>query len=73
VARREAPDRRILWLLGATVACYGVGYPLALLGHSAVGWVLVFLGGPCLLALGVLTVRRLHRDGSTPPRSKEGA
>ena len=71
VARRAAPDRRLLWLLAATVICYGVGYPVALLGHSNVGWVLVFLGGPLLLALGVLTVRRLHRNGGTPPPSGE--
>jgi hypothetical protein len=48
-------------LLIATVACYGIGYPLALWGHSNVGWVFVFLGGPLLLALGVLAVRTLHR------------
>jgi hypothetical protein len=72
VVRREAPGRGILWLLGATVACYGVGYPVALLGHSNVGWVLVFLGGPFLLALGVTTVRRVHRHSSAPPRSEEG-
>jgi hypothetical protein len=58
--------RRTLWLLlGATVACYGTGYPLALWGHSNAGWVLVFLGGPLLLTLGVLTIRLIQR--STPP------
>jgi hypothetical protein len=62
-------DRRTLWLLlAATVACYGTGYPLALWGHSAAGWVLVFLGGPLLLTLGVLTVRRLHQ--SAGPRAR---
>lgn len=41
--------------------CYVVGYPVALLAHSAVGWVFVTLGGVLLLALGVLTIRRVHR------------
>jgi hypothetical protein len=62
------PGRRTLWLLlAATLACYGTGYPLALWGHSNVGWVLVFLGGPLLLALGALTVRELHRSPAPPP------
>ena len=64
-------DRRTLWvLLAATVACYGTGYPLALWGHSAAGWVLVFLGGPLLLILGVLTVRQLHQGAG--PRARPG-
>jgi hypothetical protein len=70
VARRGTFDARILWLLVATAACYGVGYPVALLGHSNVGWVLVFLGGPLLLALGVLTVRWLHRSTQTTSPSR---
>ena len=61
--RRPPTNRGILWLLGATVLCYGIGYPLALIGHSPAGWVLVFLGGPFLLALGALTIRRLHQGG----------
>jgi hypothetical protein len=61
-------SRPTLWLLLiATVACYGTGYPLALWGHSDAGWVLVFLGGPLLLTLGVLTVRQLHRSTTSPP------
>jgi hypothetical protein len=71
VDRREPPGRLIVWLLGATVACYGIGYPVALLGHSVVGWILVFLGGPCLLALGALTVRRIHRSDAAPPQPGE--
>ena len=67
-AALAARRRRTLWLLlVATVACYGTGYPLALWGHSAAGWVLVFLGGPLLLTLGVLTVRLLHRSSAPPP------
>ena len=58
---RGPPRDRTLWLLlTATLACYGIGYPVALWGHSAAGWVLVFLGGPLLLLLGALTVRRIH-------------
>jgi hypothetical protein len=54
-------------LLIATVLCYAVGYPLALVGHSPVGWVLVFLGGPLLLTLGVLTIRHLTGRTDEPP------
>ena len=58
---RGPPRARTLWvLLAATAACYGIGYPVALWGHSTAGWVLVFLGGPLLLTLGVLIVRRIH-------------
>jgi hypothetical protein len=58
---RGSPRSRTLWLLlAATLACYGIGYPVALWGHSTAGWVLVFLGGPLLLTLGVLTIRRIH-------------
>lgn len=68
VSTVAVPRRRTLWLLLiATVACYGTGYPLALWGHTDVGWVLVFLGGPLLLTLGVLTVRLLHRSTAVPP------
>lgn len=45
----------------ATVLAYAVGYPVALLAHSPIGWVLVTLGGVFLLALGVVTIRRIHR------------
>jgi hypothetical protein len=63
LADPAAPSRRTLWLLlAATVACYGTGYPLALWGHSDAGWVLVFLGGPLLVTLGVLTIRLIHRS-----------
>jgi hypothetical protein len=66
---RGAPGSPIGWLLGATLLCYAIGYPVALLGHSVVGWVLVFLGGPLLIALGVLVIRRVHRaaDDPAPP------
>jgi hypothetical protein len=65
---RGSPRGRTLWLLlAATLACYGIGYPVALWGHSPVGWVLVFLGGPLLLTLGALTVRRIHGGAGADP------
>lgn len=51
--------------VGALVA-YAVGYPIAIVGGYAVGWALVSLGGVLLLALGVSTVRRIHRAASGP-------
>lgn len=50
-------------LLGAAALCYLIGYPLALMAHSAIGWVFVFLGGPLLIASGVVTIRRVHGSG----------
>jgi hypothetical protein len=49
-----------IWGVGA-VASYAVGYPLALAADQAFGWVLVMIGGVCLLGLGVVTVRSIHR------------
>ena len=43
------------------VACYAVGYPLAIIWDSSVGWALVTLGGVVLLCLGVVTIRLVHR------------
>jgi len=57
--RLPAPTRaQRLLVLGALVS-YAVGYPVALWLHSGFGWVLVMLGGVFLLALGVVTIRRL--------------
>ena len=53
-------NRLLLILIAATAICYAVGYPLALVGGVAAGWVLVTLGGPLLIAVGVLVIRRLH-------------
>jgi hypothetical protein len=61
----------IRWLLAATLLCYAIGYPVALLAHSVVGWVFVFLGGPLLIALGVATVRQLHRAAEPAESSPE--
>jgi hypothetical protein len=70
--RPGPPGRWIVWLTAATAACYAIGYPVALLGHSVAGWVLVFLGGPLLLTLGVLVVRWLHGSTATPRPAPDG-
>jgi hypothetical protein len=49
----------------ATALCYVVGYPVALFAEPAVGWTLVTLGGVFLFALGVVTIRRLHRGAGS--------
>ena len=55
-------DARLIWIVAiATALCYAIGYPLALGAGMAFGWVLVTLGGPLLIALGVLLIRRLHK------------
>jgi 4-hydroxybenzoate polyprenyltransferase len=58
------PKRRthvgLLALVTATALCYLVGYPLAIVGHSSAGWVLVALGGPLLIALGITVIKRVH-------------
>jgi hypothetical protein len=41
--------------------CYAVGYPLALMLHSGLGWALVMLGGGFLLGFGVATIRWARR------------
>lgn len=56
---RASPPQKALAI--AVVLSYGVGYPVALIIDSSIGWVLVTLGGVFLLALGVVTVRRIHR------------
>jgi hypothetical protein len=48
------------WGVAALVS-YALGYPLALVADQGLGWVLVMVGGVCLLGLGVVTVRRIHR------------
>jgi hypothetical protein len=57
----DREDRALKILLAATALCYAIGYPVALVGHSGVGWVLVFLGGPLLIAVLVLVIRRVQR------------
>ena len=58
---RPQPTRSQLVTGAAALLCYAVGYPVALLAHSGVGWVFVSAGGVFLLALGVVTVRRIDR------------
>jgi hypothetical protein len=45
----------------AMVVCYAVGYPVAILGHSPIGWGFVMLGGVLLFLLILVTVRRITR------------
>ncbi|MDQ6934084.1 MAG: hypothetical protein M3130_02110 [Actinomycetota bacterium] len=54
-------DRLLVGLGVVSLLMYAVGYPLAIVGRSAAGWVLVMLGGLFLFAFGVLTIRRIHR------------
>jgi hypothetical protein len=56
---REAHALRLL--IVATVLCYAIGYPVALIGHSNIGWILVALGGPFLIAVIALVIRRIQR------------
>lgn len=54
-------DSKLVWgLTVATALCYAIGYPLALGAGVTFGWVLVTLGGPLLIALGIVLIRRLH-------------
>ncbi len=57
-------SRRLWALAAATAACYAIGYPVALVAGSPLGWVLVGLGGVLLLALGAAVVRGLTRPGT---------
>lgn len=68
---RGSFDPRVAWWLLAAALCYALGYPLALISDWTGGWVLVFLGGPCLIVAGVLTVRWVHRSAERE-RSAEG-
>ena len=47
-------------LVAATALCYAIGYPLALIGKSSAGWILVTLGGPLLAAVVWLFIRRVQ-------------
>jgi hypothetical protein len=58
-------------LLVAVAVCYGIGYPVAVVGGSSMGWALVTLGGLPLIALGVVTVRRIHRESSGDLNSRQ--
>ncbi len=60
------PNRAQSWLIGLAVASYAVGYPAAILAEWVGGWFLVSLGGIFLLALGVVTIRRIGRSDEGP-------
>ncbi len=49
----------------ASALSYASGYPLAIAGGYVIGWALVALGGVLLLALGIVTVRRIHTASDT--------
>jgi hypothetical protein len=57
---RGRADRTLWLLIAATALCYAIGYPLALIAGSNVGWIFVALGGPLLIAVLVLLIRRIH-------------
>ena len=67
---RPRPDRTQGRLIVATVLAYAVGYPLALVGGWAVGWILVTLGGFLLMGLGLVTIRRIQRAGPSEPTDR---
>jgi hypothetical protein len=61
------PTRSQIVFVAAAGVSYGVGYPVAIVGDYLWGWILVALGGVFLLALGAVTIARIHR-GSAAPR-----
>jgi hypothetical protein len=56
------PDRNQSILAAAMLLCYAVGYPVAIFGHSPIGWGFVMLGGVFLFLLLLITVRRIIAD-----------
>lgn len=59
--RSARPTRGQLVSGIASLVAYAVGYPIAIVGGSGFGWVLVMLGGLLLLVFGALTVQRITR------------
>ena len=53
-------NRLLAILIVATALCYAIGYPVALIGNSNIGWVLVSIGGLLLVALIAVVIRRIH-------------
>ena len=53
-------NRPLAILIVATALCYAIGYPVALIGNSNIGWVLVSIGGLLLVALIAVVIRRIH-------------
>jgi hypothetical protein len=62
------PNRTQVWLAVGAGLSYAIGYPVALVGGSGFGWVLVTLGGVFLLGLGAVTVRRIAGGGGRTSR-----
>lgn len=56
-------------LIVATALCYLIGYPLAIVGGVAAGWILVALGGPLLLWLLAIVIRRVHASTEAEPNA----
>lgn len=69
---RDQVTNQQLMLAAGVVICYGVGYPLGLIADSVIGWLLVTLGGFFLVALGTVTVRRIHK-GTASGRTDAGS
>jgi hypothetical protein len=63
-----APNRTQMRLIVAVALCYLVGYPIALVAKSPIGWVLVTLGGLFLFALAGVTIARVHRGSQNIDR-----
>jgi hypothetical protein len=60
-------------LAAATFVSYAVGYPVAIAAHSAVGWVLVMLGGVFLMLLVGVTIRRITAAARPEPAQPDAA
>lgn len=55
-------NRALSTLLALTAICYLIGYPLALVWHSNIGWIFVVLGGPLLIASGIVLIRYVQSE-----------
>ena len=64
------PDNTQRRLLIVTLACYAIGYPIALGLNQSWGWILVTAGGFFLFWLVLITVRRFNASAE-PPTSDE--
>lgn len=58
---KARPNRTQIILGVACLLAYAVGYPVAIIGDSPFGWVLVTLGGVFLFAFLIVTIRRINR------------
>ncbi|MEO6821055.1 MAG: hypothetical protein ABI468_00700 [Candidatus Nanopelagicales bacterium] len=67
------PTRVQVLLAAAMFASYAVGYPVAIVADSAIGWLLVMLGGVFLMLLVGVTVRRITAAPRAEPAQPEVA